>query len=133
MGPISWLLRAYRVNSYIQLKQKQRVQRALIYIEFANKRLDEAEALQKKGKSPAKILPVIEKFLENEQFALSVMTKETARVENTTPVYVGLRALLEKQEKILNRFLETIPAPEFYQILDIKTKSMEALNEYNLR
>lgn len=110
-----------------------KVKRALVYIDFANERLDEAEALGKKGEEPGKIIPALNKFLENEQLIIKVMRQDTARVEDPTEVYEELKNLRKRQEFVLDYLLGITPDPEFYTILDIKDKAMDTLNDYNLR
>lgn len=110
-----------------------KVQRALIYIEFANERLDEVEKLVEKKENPDNIIPVLENLLMNEQLAVEVMKKETAKIEDERQVILKFKELRERQEVIFDRILDSTPDPHFYTVLDIKNKAMEVLDEYNFR
>lgn len=132
-GQMLYSLKGELENIRLATTELSKVQRALIYIDFANERLNEVEELEKNGEKPDNIIPVLEKFWENEQLALKSMKTETAKVEDPTQVYQKLRALRERQEVILNRLLDKTPDPQFYKILDINNKARDALNEYNLR
>lgn len=132
-GQFLYPIKAELENLRLATTELSRVKRALIYIDFANERLDEAEILSEKGKNPDKIIQVLHKFLNNVQLAVETTKKETARVEDSAQVFEQLKILREKQEVLLTRILEKTSDPQFYEVLDIKNQAMEVLNEYNLR
>jgi len=106
------------------------VKRALIYIEFANTRLDEIETLDKSKKDPVKIVPVINNFSKNLELSLDQLKIESARIEDKSIVFVNLRDIRERQDQVLSKLLERSPDPPFYEILEIKEKTNSLLLEY---
>lgn len=120
-------------NIRLSTTELSKVKRASVYIDFANERLNELEELEKNGVTTDEIIKILKQVLKNEETALKELKRETARVEDTAQVIQKLKDLRKRQDIIFNRLLDKTKEPEFYEILEVKNKAAEILNEYNLR
>lgn len=104
------------------------VKRASIYIDFANKRLDELEALEEKDAPNDELIGIAEDFWDEEQRALRELVNNQARAQNTSDVKKQFSELRDRQEDVLKKLLYNTPAPGFYKLNQIIEDSRDALD-----
>lgn len=126
-GDFIYPLKSLTEEGRLALTEFDNLKRADIYITFAHYRLTELEELEEKGARPALLLKVAEKLWEEEQASFRKLD-QAAKLNDISIRVKRLKDLRQKQESILNKILDKTPEPEFYSILDIKEKSLEAID-----
>lgn len=128
-GDIIYFLKGFTEEIQLATTEIDGVKRADVYIFFTNKRLDELEELEKRKVSSSLAIKVMESAWESEKKVIKLLD-EGAKLNSISEQIKKLKELRIKQEVILDKILEETPAPDFYTILDIKEKSLEAIDNF---
>ena len=107
-----------------------RGQRALRYMDFADRRLDELVKLENRRGTPKELLNAVELFWEEEQKAIGELQRQSTVIK-VSGAKEKLLSINQKAVGIFSRVLDKTPEPEFYSILEIKQKTEDVTENYN--
>lgn len=107
-----------------------RGQRALRYVDFVDRRLDELVKIENRGGTPKELLNAALLFWEKEQKAIKELQRQPGII-NFSEAKKKLLSVNQKAVVIFNRILDKTPEPEFYSILEIKNKIDDVTQEYS--
>lgn len=105
-------------------------QRALKYMEFADRRLDELIRIENRGGSPKELFSAAELYWEQEEKAITELQRESIAVITSEPK-MKLISVNQKALVIFSRIIDKTPAPEFYSFLEIKQATENAAEKFS--